>query len=107
LRILKFEGKDINVLRPQEAMANEFVYPGSAREFVLSVIKLKPGAVYQSLRQRSVEIVICTEGILGLTDLGNQIETALPQGASAVIPAAVKSYAIRGQGICYKAAVPV
>lgn len=107
LRILKFEGKDIDVLRPQEAMANEFVYPGSAREFVLSVIKLKPGAVYQSPRQRSVEIVICTEGTLGLTDLGNQIETALPQGASAVIPAAVKSYAIRGQGICYKAAVPV
>ena len=107
LHILKFEGKDINVLRPQEAMPNEFVYPGSAREFVLSVIKLKPGAVYQSPRQRSVEIVICTEGTLGLTDLGNRIETALPQGASAVIPAAVKSYAIRGQGICYKAAVPV
>jgi mannose-6-phosphate isomerase len=107
LRILRFEGNDIKLLAPQEAIANEFVYPSSAREFVLSVIKLKPDALYQSPVQRSVEILICIQGRVTITDLGNQIKTPLPQGASAVIPAAVKRYAISGQGICYKAAVPV
>jgi mannose-6-phosphate isomerase len=107
LRILKFEGKDIKFLEPQKSIANEFVYPSSAREFVLSVIKLELEAVYQSPADRSVEILMCTRGKVTITDHGNQIETQLPQGASAVIPAAVKRYAISGQGICYKAAVPV
>jgi mannose-6-phosphate isomerase len=107
LRILKFEGKDIKFLEPQKSIANEFVYPSSAREFVLSVIKLELEAVYQSPADRSVEILMCTRGKVTITDHGNQIETQLPQGASAVIPAAVKCYAISGQGICYKAAVPV
>ncbi len=106
LRILKFEENDITLLKPQEAHTNEFVYPSPAREFVLSVIKLKPGAVYQSPMERSIEILICTEGTVSIADLGNQNETPLLQGASVVIPAAVKRYAISGQGICYKAAVP-
>ncbi|MEJ2102255.1 MAG: mannose-6-phosphate isomerase, class I [Desulfobacterales bacterium] len=107
LRILKFEGNDIKLLAPRESIANEFVYSCPAKEFVLSVITLKTGALYQSPADRSVEILICTGGTLTITDLGNQIETQLPQGASAVVPAAVKRYAIRGQGICYKAAVPL
>jgi mannose-6-phosphate isomerase len=107
LRVLKFEGSDIKLLEPRESVENEFVYPSSAREFVLSVIKLKPGSPYQSPAHRSVEIIICTRGTVTISDLGHQIETRLPQGASAVIPAAVKRYAISGHGTCYKAAVPV
>jgi mannose-6-phosphate isomerase len=107
LRILKFKGDDVQILMPQKSIANEFVYPSKAREFVLSVIKLKPGAVYQSLVKRSIEILICTGGTVSITDLGNQIQIPLPQGASVGIPAAVKRYAISGQGVCHKAAVPV
>lgn len=107
LRVLKFESSDIKLLEPRESIANEFVYPTPTSEFVLSVIKLKPGAVYVNSMQRSVEIVICTRGTVAVTDTGNQIETPLAQGASAVIPATVKGYAIKGQGICYKAAVPI
>ena len=107
LRVLKFEGSDIKLSEPRESVENEFVYPSSAREFVLSVIKPKPGSPYQSPAHRSVEIIICTRGTVTLSDLGHQIETRLPQGASAVIPAAVKRYAIVGHGTCYKAAVPV
>jgi mannose-6-phosphate isomerase len=107
LRVLKFEGSDIKPLEPRESVENEFVYPSSAREFVLSVIKPKPGSPYQSPAHRSVEIIICTRGTVTISDLGHQIQTRLPQGASAVIPAAVKRYAISGQGTCYKAAVPV
>ena len=107
LRILKFDAGDIKRLDPQESVANEFVYPGSAREFVLSVVKLKHGIEYQSPSDRSVEILICIQGALTITDADNQSEIRLPQGVSAVIPAAVNRYAIKGQGICYKAAVPV
>ena len=106
LRVLKFKGNDIKLIKPQTLTPNEFVYPCPAKEFVLSAIKLKPGALYQSPVSRSIEILICTEGTLIIADLGNQIETQLQKGASAVIPAAVKQYTIRGQGICYKAAVP-
>ena len=107
LRILKFAANDIKRLEPQESVANEFVYPSSAREFVLSVVKLKPGVEYRSPTDRSVEILICIRGTLTITEAGNQSEIQLPQGASAVIPATVKRYVINGQGICYKAAVPI
>jgi mannose-6-phosphate isomerase len=107
LRILKFEGNDIKLLEPQETIVNEFVYPCPVKEFALSAIKLKSGALYQSPTERSIEIIICTGGTLIITDLGKRIETQLPQGAAAVIPAVVKRYAIRGQGTGYKAAVPV
>ena len=106
LRILKFEDQDVTFLKPQELVPNEFVYPSPVEEFELSVITLNPGAQYQSPVQRSVEILICTRGIVTLTDCGSQSETQLQQGISALIPAGVARYAIRGEGTCYKAAVP-
>jgi mannose-6-phosphate isomerase len=106
LRVLKFEDRDVTLLKPQELIANEFVYPSPVEEFELSVITLNSGAQYQSPAQRSVEILICTRGIATLTDYGSQTETRLQQGVSALIPAAVERYAIRGEGTCYKAAVP-
>jgi mannose-6-phosphate isomerase len=107
LRILKFEAQDIALLKPKKAAANAFVYSSPATEFELSVITLSQGLPYQSPADRSVEILICTRGQATIIDHGNQIETQLPQGASAVIPAAVDKYFIRGQGTCYKAGVPL
>ena len=106
LRVLKFEGQDVTFLKPQELVPNEFVYPSPVEEFELSVITLNPEAKYQSPEQRSVEILICTRGIVTLTDYGSQTETQLQQGVSALVPACVERYAIRGEGTCYKAAVP-
>jgi mannose-6-phosphate isomerase len=106
LRVLKFEDKDVTLLKPQESVANELLYPSPVEEFVLSAITLNKGALYQSPGHRSVEILICTRGIVTLTDYGSQTETRLQQGVSALIPAAVERYAIRGEGTCYKAAVP-
>ena len=48
LRILKFEDQDVTLLKPGKSIANEFVYPSPAAEFVLSVITLNGGATYQS-----------------------------------------------------------
>lgn len=107
LRVLEFEDKDATLLKPQASIADELVYPSPAKEFELSVITLNKGAQYRSPVDRSVEILICTRGKATLTDYSSQTETQLQQGASALIPAAVERYAIRGEGVCYKAAVPI
>ena len=107
LRVLKFEDRDVTLLKPLELIPNEFVYPSPVEEFELSVITLNSGAQYQSPVHRSAEILICTRGIVTLTDYSSQTETRLRQGVSALIPAAVERYAIKGEGTCYKAAVPI
>ena len=107
LRVLKFEDLDVTFLKPQERVPNEFVYTSPVAEFELSEITLNSGAIYRSPADRSVEILLCTRGISTLTDCGSQTETRLQQGISALIPAAVERYTIRGEGTCYKAAVPI
>ena len=107
LRVLKFEDLDVTFLKPQERVPNEFVYTSPVAEFELSEITLNSGAIYRSPADRSVEILLCTRGISTLTDCGSQTETRLQQGISALIPAAVERYTIRGEGTFYKAAVPI
>jgi len=106
LRVLKFEGQNVTLLKPQASIAEERVYASPAKEFELSVVTLNKGTQYRSPLDRSVEILICTRGKATLTEYRSQTETQLQQGASALIPAAVESYTIRGEGVCYKAAVP-
>ena len=106
LQVLKFEDRDVTLLKPGERVPNEFVYPSPVEEFELSVIHLNSGAQYQSPAHRSVEILLCTRGIATLTHYGSQTETRLQQGVSVFIPAAAERYAIRGEGTFYKAAVP-
>jgi mannose-6-phosphate isomerase len=107
LRVLKFEDRDITLLKPGKSVANELVYPSPAAEFVLSVITLNKAATYQSPKDRSVEILICTRGKATIFDRHDRTETQLQQGASAVVPAAVEGYSIKGEGTCYKAGVPL
>jgi mannose-6-phosphate isomerase len=107
LRVLKFEDRDITLLKPGKSVANELVYPSPAAEFVLSVITLNEGATYQSPKDRSVEILICTRGKVTIFDRHDRTETQLRQGASAIVPAAVERYSIKGEGTCYKAGVPL
>lgn len=107
LRVLNFEDQDITLLTPETAVANEMIYPSPAAEFVLSVITLNNGSVYQSPRQRNVEIIICTQGKLTIADRDLQTETHLPQGTSVIVPASVAHYSLKGEGVCYKAGVPL
>ena len=107
LRILKFEDRDVTLLKPEKSIENERIYPSPAAEFVLSVITLKGEATYESPTNRSVEILICTRGKLIISDRGDLSETQLPQGASALVPASIERYSIKGEGTCYKAAVPL
>jgi mannose-6-phosphate isomerase len=106
LRVLKFEDRDVSLLKPEKSNANELMYPSPATEFVLSVITLSRKATYQSPKDRSVEILICTQGKVTIIDRSDLTETQLRQGASAIVPACVERYSIKGEGTCYKAAVP-
>ena len=50
---------------------------------------------------------MCTEGKVNVTDLSDGETTLLTKGTSIIVPAAVEQYRIEGEGILYKAAVPV
>jgi mannose-6-phosphate isomerase len=107
LGVLNFTDGDLNILSPENLTSGEAIYRTEAEEFVLSVIKIKKAAPFSSPRDRSVEMMMCTEGEVGITDLSTGDITRLTSGVSVIVPAAVKQFKIEGDGILYKAAVPV
>lgn len=107
LRTLNFEEKKVNILVPKKISDTERVYSSLAEEFVLSVIAVKKGLNHTSPINKSVEIILCTNGEATLTDIDNNDKVAMTRGISVMIPAAVKTYSIKGNATLYKAAVPV
>ncbi|MBW2569731.1 MAG: hypothetical protein JRD93_15800 [Deltaproteobacteria bacterium] len=49
---------------------------------------------------------LCSDGEATIKDIVKNVSVALVKGASAVIPASVKKYGIKGEGTLYKASVP-
>ncbi len=107
MRVLSFEEKQANMISPHPKGDGESIYPSSAEEFILSIVSLKEGMVYNSPTRRSVEILICTAGEATITDPGQNGRLSIGKGTSIIIPAAVKKYRIEGNAALYKAAVPV
>jgi mannose-6-phosphate isomerase len=106
LKILSFTAGEVDILAPQSFSSGEVVYPTPAKEFVLSVIAVEEDAVFRSKINRSVEIMLCTEGEAEVKDTGDESRTRLTKGTSIVIPAAVERYLITGKATLYRAAVP-
>ena len=107
LNVLNFKEREIDILSPEESNECERIYSSHADEFVLSVITLKRNLTCYSPTNRSVEILLCTDGEVIITDLGNNDKLAFGKGKSIIIPSAVKRYCIEGNATLYKAAVPV
>ncbi len=107
LRTLNFKEKKVNILVPKKISNTESVYSSLAEEFVLSVIAVKKGLNHTSPINKSVEIILCTNGEATLTDIDNNDKIAMTRGVSVMIPAAVMTYSIKGNATLYKAAVPV
>jgi len=107
LAVLNFTDGDLNILSPENLTPGEAIYSTEAEEFVLSVIRIKKAAPFSSPGDRSVEMMMCTEGEVSVTDLSAGDITRLTRGISIIVPAAVRQYSIEGDGILYKAAVPV
>jgi mannose-6-phosphate isomerase len=107
LAVLNFLDGDLNILSPEILTSGEAIFSTEAEEFVLSVLKIRKAAPFNSPRNRSVEMMMCTEGEVTITDLSAGETTLLTKGASIMVPAALQQYRIEGEGILYKAAVPV
>jgi mannose-6-phosphate isomerase len=106
LAVLNFRDGDLNILNLENFTSGEAIYETEAEEFVLSVIKIKKTAPFSSPRDRSVEMMMCTEGEVTVADLSDGETTLLTKGTSIIVPAALAQYRIEGEGILYKAAVP-
>lgn len=107
LRVLNFEEREVAILTPEEKNYNESVYLSPAEEFVLSVLSVKKGPVYTSPINRSVEILLCTNGKATITENIKDVGIAIAGGTSVMIPAAVNQYSIEGNATLYKASVPI
>jgi len=107
LKVLSFKENEVGILRPERQGSMESVYPTTAQEFMLSVICVHEGSVFDSHRGRNVEIMICLEGDAHVTDFGNGDILPLSQGTSIFVPSAVKQYRIQGEAKIYKATVPL
>jgi mannose-6-phosphate isomerase len=104
--ILTFKEQKITVLSKQAINDREALYSSQAQEFILSVITIKKGQQYSSPVQRSIEIILCTEGNASIVDIEQGKAVALARGSSVMVPAAVKAYRIDGNATFYKASVP-
>ncbi len=106
LKVLNFEEREVDILIPEESSNYESIYSSSAEEFILSVISVKEGIIYNSPLDRSVEILLCTDGNATVFDSGKNDKIDIAGGRSVIIPAIVEKYSIEGKATLYKAAVP-
>jgi mannose-6-phosphate isomerase class I len=94
------------VLEPRMLAPGEAVYQTPAREFLLSVLRPCAETVVESAGRRSVEILFCAEGAAEVCDSSRGSATRLPQGAAALVPAAVEAYRLEGHATVFRAGVP-
>jgi len=106
LKIVSFSPGEGRILHPELKGTAEWLYPTGAKEFLLSRISAEQGVLYESPMERSVEIIICVQGEVEVSDLGTGDTLRLPRGSSILVPAFVKAYRMTGAGTLYKATVP-
>jgi mannose-6-phosphate isomerase len=106
LATLTFESGRPEVLIPRVLGPIESAYEAPAREFVLTVLRPRPDAAFESAPTRSIEILLCVEGEAAVEDAIRGEVTPLPRGAAALVPAAASGYRLRGDAMVFRAGVP-
>lgn len=106
LKIVNFEAGPAQKVESVNDGPCQRKYVTPSREFLLSVISLDQGKSFESESERSVEILICVEGMAVVTELGSEEVLELSKGKSILIPSAVSGYKIEGNATLYKASVP-
>jgi mannose-6-phosphate isomerase len=106
LKIVNFESRSVEKIRPLRKGVFESIYPTPSREFMLCAISLNKEDSFTSPDNRSVEILISTDGKAEIKDLGNGEILPLLKGNSVIVPARVTGYRIAGNATVYKASVP-
>jgi len=100
---LVFEAQEAAVLKPEAPGPGESSFVTPAREFELGFVELTPGRAFLAAGGR-LEILLQLSGSTRLKADGR--ETALDQGRTVLVPAAVASYELEGSGRLARARVP-
>jgi mannose-6-phosphate isomerase len=106
LRILRFEETQGEIIKPRAQNRSEWVYPSPATEFVLSRLSLEKGSPYHVKGRKSLELMICTEGTAGITDVATEETLPVSRGSAFLVPAMVKEITMEGDATLYKAGIP-
>ena len=106
LKVVNFEERDINILSPLKISDYESEYSSLADEFVLSVISVRKDMTDANFLNKSVEILLCTDGSATIRDLDENHTIPINKGTSVIVPASVDKYHIKGNATFYKASVP-
>ena len=106
LRVLTFQTRTVEILLPVEHASGEKRYLTPAEEFRLASIEVAAKQSFTSARNRSVEILISTEGTARIETLPDGGALDLRQGESVLIPASVEQYQLQGEAHFFRADVP-
>ena len=104
--ILRFDPAPPHLLEPEAVHPQERVYSTVDGDFLLSIISLDRGAIFESREDRAVELMICIQGEADMRHTGSEEILSLKRGDSVLIPTAVRRYRIGGEATLYKATVP-
>jgi len=85
----------------------EVEYDSPAQEFKLSRIRLKENSRYESAEERSVEIILCTDGGCTISENTRSCSIDMHKGDSILVPSYVPGYSIQGSAVLFKASVPL
>ena len=107
LKTLIFEGSEVEILYPESVRNGETTYITPAPEFVLSNISVKADRPYSSESNRSIEIIFCQDGAPVIKSSESGETLTLEPGTSVMVAAALEKYSLEGEGVLYKAGVPV
>jgi mannose-6-phosphate isomerase len=105
LDLLNFREGEPEHLLPHGVVPGEGRYETPADEFALSILHVTKRLPYRSRPGRGVEILLCTEGDVRVVNEGSGQGADLGQGTSVIVPAAVASYRLEGEGTVYRAHV--
>lgn len=107
LKVVNFEERDIKILKCEKNNAAECIYASMAEEFLLSIISVDSKKNYTSSIDRSAEILLCTGGNAEIIDCEKNSAISIQKGQSAIVPASVRMYNIKGTAKIYKASVNI
>lgn len=107
LKILAFEEGSAQIIKPRARSRSEWAYPTPAKEFLLSRISIQKETPHHERVRKSLEIMICTQGKVEITDVAAGEVLQVSRGSAFLVPAMVKEISMEGEATLYKATVPV
>lgn len=106
LHILSFEPTRFRKASVKRRGGGVYEYESPAKEFFLSRLCLRNQNINEERTNRSVSILLCTEGRVTLQALDKGGEIVMKKGDSVLVSASAGSYRASGSGVLFKASVP-